>query len=114
MENIVKAVTSVTDIMGEIASASSEQSKGISQVGQAVVEIDSVTQQNAALVEQSASASLEERARYLNQIVSIFQLATAGSAPKAVAVRKPVAVSPVPVLTAQKPSPKAEGGWETF
>ncbi|MBG6241484.1 MAG: methyl-accepting chemotaxis protein, partial [Candidatus Symbiopectobacterium sp. Dall1.0] len=90
MENIVKAVTSVTDIMGEITSASSEQSKGISQVGQAVVEMDSVTQQNAALVEQSASASasLEEQARYLNQIVSIFQLATVGSAPKAVAVCK--------------------------
>lgn len=102
MENIVKAVTSVTDIMGEIASALSEQSKGISQVEQAVVEMDSVTQQNAALVEQSASASasLEEQARYLNQIVSIFQLATVGTVPKAVTVRKPVAASPVPVLAA--------------
>lgn len=78
--------------------------------------MDSVTQQNAALVEQSASASasLEEQARYLNQIVSIFQLATVGAVPKAVAVRKPVASSPVPVLTAQKTGPKAEGNWETF
>ncbi len=116
MENIVKAVTSVTDIMGEIASASSEQSKGISQVGQAVVEMDSVTQQNAALVEQSASASasLEEQARYLNQIVSIFQLAAQGAAPKAVAVRKSTVTHPVPALTAKKSPPKAEGNWETF
>ncbi|HAS0810085.1 TPA: methyl-accepting chemotaxis protein, partial [Enterobacter hormaechei subsp. xiangfangensis] len=73
MAKIVRDVTNVTDIMGEIASASAEQSKGITQVGQAVVEMDSVTQQNAALVEQSsaASASLEEQARRLTEIVSI-------------------------------------------
>lgn len=76
MENIVKAVSNVTDIMAEIASASNEQSKGIDQVGQAVVEMDSVTQQNAALVEQStaASTSLEDQARRLTQVVAIFQL----------------------------------------
>lgn len=84
MAKIVRDVTNVTDIMGEIASASAEQSKGITQVGQAVVEMDSVTQQNAALVEQSsaASASLEEQARRLTEIVSIFQLATANKPPQ--------------------------------
>lgn len=76
MEKIVKGVTNVTDIMGEIDSASTEQSKGISQIGQAVVELDTVTQQNAALVEQSgvAASSLEEQARLLTEVVSIFRL----------------------------------------
>ncbi|VEA74531.1 methyl-accepting chemotaxis citrate transducer [Salmonella enterica subsp. arizonae] len=64
MKEIVTAVTRVTDIMGEIASASDEQSKGIEQVAQAVSEMDSVTQQNASLVEESAAAAaaLEDQA----------------------------------------------------
>lgn len=76
MEKIVSSVSHVNDIMSEIASASSEQSKGISQIGTAVVQMDSVTQQNAALVQQSAtaSASLEEQARLLTEIVSIFKI----------------------------------------
>ncbi|WP_258402249.1 methyl-accepting chemotaxis protein, partial [Lonsdalea populi] len=76
MGEIVGAVTRVTDIMGEIASASDEQSKGIDQVGQAVTEMDRVTQQNAALVEESASAAvaLEEQVRGLNHSVSLFRL----------------------------------------
>lgn len=57
MGDIVNAVTRVTDIMGEIASASDEQSRGIDQIGQAVAEMDRVTQQNASLVEESASAA---------------------------------------------------------
>ncbi|HDF8570501.1 TPA: Tar ligand binding domain-containing protein, partial [Enterobacter hormaechei subsp. hoffmannii] len=92
MAKIVRGVTNVTDIMGEIASASAEQSKGITQVGQAVVEMDSVTQQNAALVEQSsaASASLEEQARRLTEIVSIFQLPTANEPPSVQPLQAPV------------------------
>ncbi|NMP26682.1 methyl-accepting chemotaxis protein [Rahnella sp. SAP-1] len=76
MEKIVSSVSHVNDIMSEIASASSEQSKGISQIGTAVVQMDSVTQQNAALVQQSATAaaSLEEQARLLTEIVSIFKI----------------------------------------
>ena len=114
MENIVKAVTSVTDIMGEIASASSEQSKGISQIGQAVVEMDGVTQQNAALVEQSAtaSASLEEQARHLNTVVSVFQLSDAVEPPKRTAARKPVQA--VPAIAAQKAIANTDNNWETF
>ncbi len=57
MDEIVNAVTRVTDIMGEIASASDEQSRGIDQVGLAVAEMDRVTQQNASLVEESAAAA---------------------------------------------------------
>ncbi|AMO81198.1 methyl-accepting chemotaxis protein [Obesumbacterium proteus] len=76
MGDIVNAVTRVTDIMGEIASASDEQSRGIDQVGQAVSEMDRVTQQNAALVEESASAAaaLEEQASMLTQAVSVFRI----------------------------------------
>ncbi len=76
MGEIVSAVNRVTDIMGEIASASDEQSCGIVQVSQAVGEMDRVTQQNAALVEQSAAAaaSLEEQASKLTQAVAVFQI----------------------------------------
>lgn len=77
MNDIVTSITQVHDIMGEIATASDEQSRGISQVSQAIVEMDSTTQQNAALVEQSSTAadSLEEQARMLKQAVSVFRLA---------------------------------------
>lgn len=76
MGEIVNAVTRVTDIMGEIASASDEQSRGIDQVGLAVAEMDRVTQQNAALVEESAAAAaaLEEQASHLTQAVSVFRI----------------------------------------
>lgn len=76
MHEIVQAVSSVTDIMNEIASASDEQSRGITQVGQAISEMDSVTQQNAALVQQAsaAAASLEEQAMVLTRAVSAFKL----------------------------------------
>ncbi|QTL38618.1 Tar ligand binding domain-containing protein [Xenorhabdus budapestensis] len=76
MNQIVDSVTRVTDIMGEIASASDEQSRGITQVGVAISEMDRVTQQNASLVEQSAAAAaaLEEQAMILTKAVSLFQL----------------------------------------
>ncbi|MFN1142022.1 methyl-accepting chemotaxis protein [Serratia quinivorans] len=77
MQDIVRSVTRVTDIMGEIASASDEQSRGIEQVTQAVTQMDQVTQQNAALVEEAASAAvaLEEQAVTLADAVSVFRLA---------------------------------------
>ncbi|CDH25188.1 methyl-accepting chemotaxis protein [Xenorhabdus bovienii] len=76
MNKIVDSVTRVTDIMGEIASASDEQSRGITQVGVAISEMDRVTQQNASLVEQSAAAAaaLEEQAMILTKAVALFQL----------------------------------------
>jgi methyl-accepting chemotaxis protein-4 (peptide sensor receptor) len=77
MQDIVRSVTRVTDIMGEIASASDEQSRGIEQVTQAVTQMDQVTQQNAALVEEAASAAtaLEDQAITLADAVSVFRLA---------------------------------------
>jgi methyl-accepting chemotaxis protein len=76
MREVVGAVKRVTDIMGEIGAASSEQSQGVAQVGAAISQMDHVTQQNAALVEQSAAAaqSLREQAQHLLQAVSVFQL----------------------------------------
>ncbi|QIZ47405.1 methyl-accepting chemotaxis protein [Dickeya zeae] len=76
MQDIVRSITHVFDIMGEIASASDEQSRGISQIAQAVTELDSTTQQNAALVEESSSAAnaLEEQSQLLMQAVSAFHL----------------------------------------
>ena len=75
MDDVVGAIRRVTDIMGEIASSSAEQSSGVSQVGDAVSQMDQVTQQNAALVEESAAAaaSLRNQAQALVGAVSVFK-----------------------------------------
>ncbi|WP_334005087.1 methyl-accepting chemotaxis protein [Burkholderia cepacia] len=75
MSEVTHAISRVTDIMGEIAAASSEQSRGIEQVNLAITQMDEVTQQNAALVEQAAAASksLEEQGNRLAEAVSLFR-----------------------------------------
>ena len=77
MSELVTAVQRVTDIMGEIAAASEEQSRGIEQVNRAVTQMDEVTQQNAALVEQAAAAasSLQDQAARMREVVSVFRIA---------------------------------------
>ncbi|MBJ7221305.1 MULTISPECIES: methyl-accepting chemotaxis protein [unclassified Brenneria] len=118
MHNIVRSVTRVTDLMGEISSASEEQSRGISQVAQAVTEMDSVTQQNASLVQESAAAaaSLEDQARQLTEAVAVFQLTESGAAGD----HRPSPASPMPLPQrlpaggALPPSKKGENNWETF
>ncbi|UXH79472.1 methyl-accepting chemotaxis protein [Roseateles amylovorans] len=77
MDDIVSGVRRVTDLMGEIAAASTEQSNGIGQVNQAVAQLDQMTQQNAALVEESSAAatSLREQAKRLEDVVSVFKVA---------------------------------------
>jgi methyl-accepting chemotaxis protein len=76
MAEIVASVKLVTDLMGEIAGASAEQTMGIEQVNQAIGQMDEATQQNAALVEQAAAAaaSLQDQAGTLAQVVSVFKL----------------------------------------
>jgi methyl-accepting chemotaxis protein len=76
MREITHEIRRVTDIMGEISAASQEQSKGIGQVNQAVTQMDEVTQQNAALVEEAAAAasSLESQVGDLKTAVSMFRL----------------------------------------
>ncbi|WP_269449072.1 methyl-accepting chemotaxis protein [Massilia endophytica] len=82
MGDIVASVTRVTDIMGEIMSASEEQSAGIDQINRAVTEMDQATQQNAALVEEAAAAAatLQDQASTLEETVRIFKLAHAAGA----------------------------------
>ena len=92
MLDIVDSVTRVNDIMAEITTASLEQQSGIEQVNQAIVQIDSATQQNAALVEQAAAAagSMREQAAGLAEVVSVFNLgAQAATAAPARPVRAP-------------------------
>jgi methyl-accepting chemotaxis protein len=111
---VVASVKRVTDIVGEISAASHEQSTGIEEVNRAITQMDEVTQQNAALVEQAAAAaaSLQEQAARLAQVVSIFTLSNAGeetafnqAAAAPVIARAPVNITPrLPALTS-KPSP---------
>ncbi|SDV48876.1 methyl-accepting chemotaxis protein [Chitinasiproducens palmae] len=117
MEDISLAVRQVRDLMGEIAAATEEQTRGIDQVAHAVAQMDQVTQQNAALVEEAAAAaqSLESQADGLNRTVSVFQVegvaaaavrpATTRSA-SAGPARRPASVSPA--------APAGELGWEAF
>ena len=76
MDEIVGSVRRVTEIMTEISAASTEQESGIMQVNQAISEMDSVTQQNAALVEEAAAASesMQDQARQLEQLINVFKL----------------------------------------
>jgi len=119
MERIVTSVQRVAHIMGDITQASQEQSHGIGEVNQAIAQMDSITQQNAALVEEAAAAaeSLQEQARGLAQAVSIFRLAgerVQAARPAAPApARQPVRSTPPPArklsLVAQP-----EDAWATF
>ena len=80
MQEIVSSVQRVTDIMGEIAAASAEQADGIEQVNRAVSQMDEVTQQNAALVEEAAAAagSMQDQSADLTRAVSAFRLPGGG------------------------------------
>ena len=103
MAEVVQSIRRVTDLMGEINAASSEQASGVAQVGEAVTQMDQATQQNAALVEEMAAAagSLSSQAQELVQAVAVFKLdasqsgasaystPTARPAPKAAPVRMP-------------------------
>lgn len=114
MAEVVSSVKSVTDIVGEIAIASNEQSTGIEEINKAITQMDEVTQQNAALVQEASSAaySLNEQAERLSQAISIFKV-SAGSA--TAAVRKAAHANTPALLSNRQPVPAAEeGNWETF
>jgi methyl-accepting chemotaxis protein len=93
MDEVVESVRRVTDIVSEISAATQEQSAGIAEVNHAITEMDQVTQQNAALVEEAAAAagSMQEQAKHLAEVVSVFKLndapghAVASRAPRPVA-----------------------------
>jgi methyl-accepting chemotaxis protein len=123
---VVNAVKRVTDIMGEISAASTEQSQGIEQVNRAITQMDETTQQNAALVEQAAAAaeSLQDQAASLSQAVAVFRTQGGGgriAAPAlpAVAARAVTPrAAPGPVRAMQRLAPQANGNtedeWEEF
>jgi methyl-accepting chemotaxis protein len=83
MEEIVDGIRGVTDIMGDISAASSEQTAGINQISQAMIQMDQVTQQNASMVEQAAVAaqSLRTQASELSNLISTFKLEHTESGP---------------------------------
>ena len=128
MEEVVASIRRVHDIMGEITTASSEQSEGIEQVNQAITQMDQVTQQNAALVEEAAAAaeSMQDQAASLLQAVSVFRTGqnTVAAAPVRKSASKPsVAPGQVATRAAPKPAnvpkiaaPKSASGedWEEF
>jgi len=107
MSEVTRAVSRVTDIMGEIAAASEEQTRGIEQVSQAVVQMDQVTQQNAALVEEAAAAaqSLEDQGRQLGGIVATFRLAAGSISTAFVGSQARSAVPPFGKPAVQRKSP---------
>jgi len=132
MDEVVSSVKRVNDIMAEITAASQEQSEGIGQVNTAVTQMDEVTQQNAALVEEAAAAaeSLQEQAENLTRAVSVFKLPNAqqgmsamASAPKAVVRQlaprtKTKPRAPVKLAVANPPRASAKTGtddeWTEF
>ena len=116
MGEVVTSVRRVTDIMGEITSASREQSVGIDEVNQAIGQMDQVTQQNAALVEEAAAAaaSMQEQAAQLAQVAASFRLGTEAvarwsAAPKAVGRIADAGVSgPAPAKRLTAPDARAK------
>jgi methyl-accepting chemotaxis protein len=126
MNEVVASVRRVTDIIGEITAASHEQTSGIEQINQAIAQMDEVTQQNAALVEEAAAAagSLQDQAENLVKTVSVFKVERTQAAVNAPARRlAPVAVAPTraakrPAFAAQPAKLVANGAsggdWEEF
>ncbi|WP_373989852.1 methyl-accepting chemotaxis protein [Duganella sp. BuS-21] len=123
MREIVSSIQRVTDIMADIQAASSEQTTGIEQINQAIVQMDQVTQQNAALVEESAAASeaMQDQARKLAELVSVFRVEQAPAALASPPKPRPASrVAPKPMVKLPRAAaPKAAvkesvTDWEAF
>ena len=128
MDEVVTAIRHVSDLVGEITAASKEQSQGVGQVSEAIAQMDQTTQQNAALVEESAAAAegLQRQAKDLVHAVASFkvQLSSLPALParEPLSSSKPVAkvaaglppthVEPTKLARSPEVSPEAE--WETF
>jgi len=121
LEEIVTAVKKVSDIIAEIAAASEEQSTGIDQVNKAITQMDEVTQQNAALVEEAAAASesMNEQAKGLSEMMEFFTVNAssggASSAPRAAAApNQPASVSAAPKKSSKPAAAGDKGEWDEF
>ncbi len=104
MKEIVTSIQRVTDIMGEITQASQEQTSGLDQINQAIGQMDAITQQNVALVEEAAAAagSLQDQASVLSKVVGVFSLdpVPGQRAARPAAQRKPAVRAAAPRVTA--------------
>nr|WP_314545324.1 methyl-accepting chemotaxis protein [uncultured Massilia sp.] len=110
MQEVVESIQRVADIMAEITAANGEQTTGIEQINEAVIQMDNVTQQNAGLVEEAAAASesLQTQANKLSELVSVFRVAARQSSPAASAASVSASVSAparAPAPAAKKPAP---------
>ncbi|KKN26596.1 hypothetical protein LCGC14_0873140 [marine sediment metagenome] len=119
LEEIVAGAKKVGDIISEIAAAGSEQTSGIEQVNQAVTQMDEMTQQNAALVEQAAAASesLDEQGKHLERMVSFFDTGITVERPaKTEALKARVSTKPLPKTESHSSSNKTTHSdeWEEF
>ena len=127
MDEIVTSVQRVTDIMAEISAASQEQSAGIDQVNQTVMQMDETTQQNAALVEEATAAarSMEDQATQLTEAVAVFRTDALQAMTAQPLQAKPAiaaAVAPARRLRAVAPAQRGnaavridnEGDWQEF
>ena len=130
MQEVVESVRRVSDIISEITTAGAEQSSGIDQINNAIIQMDQVTQQNAALVEEAAAAAgaLQEQAANLSKVVGVFKLEHShvlqGQAttvrpvarprlPASVA-KSPAKASPAKVAAQERQPAKATDDWEEF
>jgi len=106
MDNIVGGVRRVTDVIGEISAAAREQSEGIAVVNGSVVQLDQMTQQNAALVEESAAAaeSLKDQAQRLTQSMQVFRLSGSATAAPTASYAAPRPAPAAPVVRAAPPA----------
>ncbi len=111
MTEVVTSIKRVTDIMGEISAASNEQSLGVSQVGEAVTQMDQATQQNAALVEEMAAAasSLKSQAQDLVQTVAVFKLGAGDSGGLSALPRAKVRAHPAKASNVKGPDRRVGG-----
>jgi methyl-accepting chemotaxis protein/methyl-accepting chemotaxis protein-1 (serine sensor receptor) len=109
MQEIVTSIQRVTDIMGDITQASQEQTAGLDQINQAIGQMDSITQQNVALVEEAtaAAASLQDQAGVLSRIVGAFTLD--GTSSLRVAQPAPAAKPAAPARALSAPQRRANG-----
>ncbi len=126
MAEVVTSIKRVNDIMSEIAAASAEQACGIEEVSRAVVQMDEMTQQNAALVEEAAAAadSLRQQSSQLNERVSVFNVGRGLTADQQQIAalpqgqyrqqRMPSSASHAPKAQALKPAMPVEAEWESF
>ncbi len=130
MNKVVSSISNVTDIMGEITAASAEQTSGIEQINTAIIQMDEVTQQNAALVEEAAAAagSLQEQSASLANLVQQFKIEPTNHAqatpsgkalPASISKSTTAGIQKIQRAVAKtKPMPKLvtanEGSWEEF